>query len=182
MLAKLIALTIPLTLDSFLITAAIGLSHPPLRQRLRISGFFALFEGGMPLIGLLFGAAISGRIGGTANIVAGGLLVVFGLYTALHHSGEEDEARRLVSARGLAIIGLGLGISLDGLAIGFTYGVLRLPVVLTTAVIVAQAFLATQLGFALGARIKPGWRRYGELLAGWALVAIGVFVLWQELP
>jgi putative Mn2+ efflux pump MntP len=78
-------------------------------------------------------------------------------------------------------LALGLGISLDGLALGFTYGVLKLPVVLTTVVIMTQAVVATQLGFALGAKVKPAWRHHGELLAGWALVVIGAVILVQIL-
>lgn len=181
MVIKLIALALPLTLDSFLIAAAIGLGHPDLRTRLRISAFFALFEGGMPLVGLALGAALSGPLGGAAEYVAIAILVAFGLYTVFNGGQEDDNARRLVDARGLTVLALGLGISLDGLALGFTYGILKLPVILTTAVIIGQAFLATQLGFAAGGSIPPRFRELGEKLAGWALVLIGAVLLWQKL-
>lgn len=181
MVIKLIALALPLTLDSFLIAAAIGLGRPAWHTRLRISTFFAVFEGGMPLLGLALGAALSGPLGGAAEYVAIAILVGFGLYTVFNGSQEDDNARRLVDARGLTVLALGLGISLDGLALGFTYGVLKLPVVLTTVVIVAQAFLASQLGFAVGRSIPPRYRELGEKLAGWALVLIAAALLWQKL-
>ena len=131
----------------------------------------------MPLIGLIFGDALSHRIGHSATYLAAGLLIVFGLYTAAAVKKEEDEARRMVSARGLALLALGLGISLDGLAIGFTYGLLHLPAALITAIIVAQAFIFCQLGFSVGRFVPQRWQANGERLAGLALVAIGLYLL-----
>ena len=52
---------------------------------------------------------------------------------------EEDKASRLTTSRGLALIALGVSISLYELAIGFTIGLAHLPV---TAVIVAIALQA----------------------------------------
>lgn len=181
MITKIVALTLPLTLDTFLIAAAIGLGNPSRAVRLRLGGLFALFEGGMPLVGLALGQALSGPLGGAAEYVAIAILAGFGVYTAFNGSREDDDARRLVDARGLTVLALGLGISLDGLALGFTYGVLRLPVAIATGVIVGQAFIASQAGFLAGRRIPDRYRRLGEKLAGWALVGIAGALLSSRL-
>lgn len=181
MLFKLIALTAPLCLDSLLIAAAIGLSRPSRRHKLRLSGIFALFEGGMPLVGLGLGKALSGSLGHATGYIAAVILIGFGLYMTLHARDEDTSASRLSEAHGLTMIALGLGISLDGLAIGFTFGVLNVPVVPAVLVIAGQAFLLSQAGFALGGRISGRWRQVGEKLANLALVAIGLVLLVQEL-
>ena len=49
---------------------------------------------------------------------------------------EHEKASRLTASHGLALIGLGISISLDGLAVGVTIGLAHLPI---TAVIVAIA-------------------------------------------
>jgi len=180
MLAQLIALTIPLCLDSFLIAAAIGMTRPSHGDRIRISAFFATFEAGMPLVGLLIGAALSGPLGGAAEYTAIVVLIVFGLYATFNSKEEDNEAKRIASTHGLAIIGLGLGISLDGLAIGFTYGLLHLPVVLVTILIAFQAFVLSQVGFAVGGRLPESIRQYGEKVASLALVAIGLLLFVQK--
>lgn len=54
------------------------------------------------------------------------MLLLFGLYT-LFGSEEGEEDAGLARMRGPAALLLGLSISLDELAIGFTLGVLRLP-------------------------------------------------------
>lgn len=68
----------------------------------------------------------------------------------------------LQRARGMAIIGLGLGISLDELAIGFGAGLLRLPLVLLAVLIGAQAFVATQVGMRLGSKLGEEAREWAE--------------------
>jgi putative Mn2+ efflux pump MntP len=40
---------------------------------------------------------------------------------------EEEKASRITSSRGVALVALGISISLDELAIGFTVGLARLP-------------------------------------------------------
>ncbi|MGN6169255.1 MAG: manganese efflux pump MntP, partial [Solirubrobacteraceae bacterium] len=123
LLAKLLALVLPLGLDTLAVSAAlgtIGLSPP---SRLRVSVLFTAFEAGMPLIGLALGAPLGHAIGKAADYVAIGVLLGFGLYTLFSHD-EADEQRlaELVRPRGFGAVLLGLSISMDELAIGFTLG------------------------------------------------------------
>jgi len=89
---KLIALIVPLGLDSFAIAAALGLTGLARRERVRISLLFAGFEGGMPLIGLLLGGPLGSAIGGVTDYVAIGVLIAFGAYPLL--SREEGKSKR----------------------------------------------------------------------------------------
>jgi putative Mn2+ efflux pump MntP len=56
--ARLIAFVIPLGLDTFAVSAAVGLTGLSPRRRLRISLVFAAFEGLTPAIGLLIGGVL----------------------------------------------------------------------------------------------------------------------------
>jgi manganese efflux pump family protein len=87
---------------------------------------------------------------------------------------EEDKARGLLDARGLVMVGLGLSISLDGLAIGFSLGLAYLPVWRVVAASAVQAFVAVQVGLALGARIGERWREGAGRLAAIALIGLGI--------
>ena len=94
---------------------------------------------------------------------------------------EDDKASRRTSSHGLALIGLGVSISLDELAIGFTIGLAHL---LITAVIIAialQAFIAAQLGLAIGARIGERWRERAGQAAGIALTLLGIYLVASQL-
>ena len=94
---------------------------------------------------------------------------------------EEGKASRIMTSRGLALVGLGISISLDELAIGFSIGLVQLPVSAVIAAIALQAFVAAQLGLALGAKIAGRWRERAEQLAGIALILLGVYLVAQQL-
>jgi hypothetical protein len=116
----------------------------------------------MPLTGLGLGTALARGIGQAADYLAGAAVIVIGTWMLrAGDTGEEDEASRITSSRGLALIALGLSISLDELAIGFTIGLAHLPVTALIVAIALQAFIAAQLGRAIGTRI--GDRRLQEL-------------------
>lgn len=176
---KLLAFVLPLGLDSFAVAAAIGAAQPASAwQRLRISLIFVIFEGGMPLIGLALGDALAHRIGAVAGYLAAAVVIGTGAWMLL--SGDQDEkakASRITTSRGLALIGLGISISMDELAIGFTIGLTRLPVTIVIAAIALQAFIAAQLGLATGAKIAERWRERAERIAGIALIALGVYLI-----
>jgi putative Mn2+ efflux pump MntP len=124
--AKLIALVLPLGLDTFAVAAGIGMTSGSAVGTLRLSLLFSAFAAGMPLIGLALGAPIGHAVGGVADYVAIGVLLAFGLYTLLV-ADERDEERLANAAaiRGVGALVLGIGISLDELAIGFTLGLHR---------------------------------------------------------
>jgi manganese efflux pump family protein len=179
---KLLAFVLPLGLDSFAVAAASGATQALTAwQRLRISLIFVLFEGGMPLIGLGLGTALARGIGRVADYLAGAAVIAVGAWMLLAgEKDEDDKASRLTSSRGLALIALGVSISLDELAIGFTIGLAHL---LITAVIIAialQAFVAAQLGLAIGARIGERWRERAEQAAGIALILLGIYLIASE--
>jgi len=180
---KLLAFVLPLGLDSFAVAAAIGAAQvTAVWQRLRISLVFVIFEGGMPLIGLALGAALARGLGQVAGYLAGAAVIAIGAWMLLAADKDEDErASRLTSSRGLALIALGLSISLDELAIGFTIGLAHLPVTAVIVAIALQAFVAAQLGLALGAKIGERWRERAEQVAGIALILLGAYLIAEQL-
>jgi putative Mn2+ efflux pump MntP len=180
---KLLAFVLPLGLDSFAVAAALGASQVTTAwQRLRISLVFVVFEGGMPLIGLVAGSVLARGIGHIADYVAAAAVIGIGIWMLRSdNEDEEGQAGRIMTSSGLALVGLGISISLDELAIGFGIGLVRLPVSAVVAAIALQAFVAAQLGLALGAKIAERWRERAERVAGIALILLGAYLVAQQL-
>jgi manganese efflux pump family protein len=180
---KLLAFVLPLGLDSFAVAAAIGaVQKPKAWQRVRVSLVFVVFEGGMPLIGLALGSALARGIGHVADYVAAAAVIGVGAWMLL--AGEEDEeekASRLASSRGLALLALGISISLDELAIGFSIGLTHLPIVAVIVAIALQALVAAHLGLAVGAKVGERWRARAEQVAGFALIMLGAYLISAQL-
>lgn len=182
-IVKLVAFVAPLGLDSFAVAAAIGATgRIAARTRWRISLLFLLFEAGMPLVGVALGAPLARAIGDAADYVAAAAVVAIGAWLLLHGDADDDErAGRLVGARGLALLGLGISISLDELAIGFSLGLTHLPLVPVVIAIGVQAVAAAQLGLRLGGRIAERHREATERLASIILIALGLFLAAERL-
>ena len=175
---RLLALILPLAADTFAVSAALGILRLERRRRVALSLTFAGFEGGMPLVGLALGALLGRLIGNLADYVAIAALLGLGAYLLLQND-ENEGARieRLVRSNGITMLGAGVAVSLDELAIGFTLGLLGVPIVAALILIAVQAFAVSQLGFVVGTKVSESIREGAERLAGLALIAIGGFVL-----
>jgi putative Mn2+ efflux pump MntP len=177
-------LILPLTIDTFVLGTALGAAGIAKRERLRTSLILTAFEASMPVVGFIAGAGIGAALGGWANYLAAAVLAGIGILM-LRSGGAEEGAERnlrlLESARGWSIVILGVGISVDELAVGFGVGLLRLPFLLLVALIAVQAFLAAQLGMRLGSRLAEKARAAAGRLAGLLLVVAAALLLVEHL-
>ena len=175
---KLVLFVLPLGLDTFAVAAALGMRGLPRRERLKVSLLMAAFEMAMPVVGLLVGHALGHAIGSAATWVAVAVLAALGGWMLFHEEEHEGEkAAELATRGGVAVIALGISISLDELAMGFTIGLLHLSLWLAVVLIGAQAFLFSQLGLRLGSRLNESLRERAEQLAGLALLGLAVLLI-----
>lgn len=136
------------------------------------------FEMAMPVVGLLAGRGLGAAIGDLAPYIAGVALLGLGGYMLLaDESGEGEKVAGFSTRSGLALFALGLSISVDELTIGLSAGLLGLSILLTVLWIAAQAFVATQVGLRLGARLGEEFRERAEWVAGIALVVVALVLL-----
>ena len=180
---KLIGLIVPLGLDTFAVAAALGIAGLGRADRARVTVLFTAFEMGMPLVGFLGGTLVGGTLGNAADYLAIAILIALGAYMLWPRPEEREEQRLslLARTRGLAALGLGVSISLDELAIGFTLGLLRLNVLLIIVLIGVQTFVVTQLGLRLGRQVGERVREGAERVAGVALALLGLVLLAEKL-
>ncbi len=182
---RLVPLILSLGLDTFALSTALGIAPLPTRTRLRLALTFAAAEGLMPGVGLLLGRPLGDAIGGWAVYIAGALLIGTGgwmLREGLSDDDDDDDDRggeastimSAATARGLPLVGIALSVSLDELAMGFSFGVLRVPVVPALVAIALQALVVSLGGQWLGQRVGATLGERAEVLAGVVLCLLGV--------
>jgi putative Mn2+ efflux pump MntP len=102
------------------------------------------------------------------------------LATATAEDKETASIAKAASARWWVVAGLALGVSLDELAVGFSFGVLGFPLLPALGVIALQALVLSLVGQWVGGHAGRALGERAEKLAGPALLLVGVwFVLAQ---
>jgi len=129
---------------------------------------------------LLLGRALGGAIGAVADYAAVAALVSVAAWTLWVEDDESEDVSALALKRGTALIALGIGLSLDELAMGFTMGLLHLSIVTALILIGAQAFVLAQLGMRFGGRMGCAIQERAELAAALALVGLALLVLTEK--
>lgn len=179
-LTGLILVAVSVGLSNFAGAIGIGLSGVSAKMRIRVGILFGLFEAGMPIVGLIIGMSVAGRLGHIGTYVGAALLVLTGLYTIIQarrqksadDSRETEEERSGISTRQLAITAVAL--SLDNLVVGFALGVYHVNLVLAAAVMGVVSVGMALLGLELGSRLGRHVEEWAEELGGAVLIGVGL--------
>ena len=151
----------------------------PKKDQIRTSLILASFEALMPVAGVVIGKSFGDLLGHFAGYTAA-VVIGFAGWLMLKPSDEEKEQQRLKllsHARGLAIIDLGLSISIDELAIGLSLGLLGVPLIVAVVLLGIQAFVAAQLGLKLGTKVSEEAQAGAEKVAGGFLLLVAAALI-----
>jgi manganese efflux pump family protein len=129
------------------------------------------------LIGLVLGEAVAGYIGHhLAGYVAGGILILTGLYTIFQGRQVKTEERAPRGLQTHRLIITALALSIDNLAVGFALGGLQVQILLAAATIgtvsVAMSLAGLELGHRLGRRVEE----WSEEISGAVLILVGIAI------
>lgn len=188
-MTALVLVALAVAVDSFAAAAALGLAGPTRRRKLEIALVFGLFEGGMPLIGLLLGGQLTPMLGGAARPAGAALLGLAGAYQV---AGEFLPRRRNGSLHGWrARLWLSaVALSVDNLVVGLALGTYNVPVPAALGTFAAAGCGLSLLGVELGSRAgrlldrmslpgrlaKLDLADLGEITAGGLLIVIAVLL------
>lgn len=169
-----IALVLALGTDTLVMSISIGVLQP--NTKYKIALVFALAEGLMPTIGLLIGRVAGVWTGYLGRFVGGSLLLAVSVWFVFFDDDADGSMAKFgPNLAGWALLFTALSISLDELAVGFSIGLIGVPIVLTLFLIVVQALFFTCIGIAFGRRIKSFAGEWVEKAAG---IVLGLLGLW----
>jgi putative Mn2+ efflux pump MntP len=175
-MVALLLVAVSVGLDNFAASTALGVAGVDGKLRLRVALIFGVFEGVMPVVGLLLGRSLAHDLGGTAKPAAGALLGAAGAYAIVNgilHDGGETKGPKL-SVRHL--IPIGAALSIDNLVIGFALGAYRVNLVIAAITIAAVSVALSVVGLEIGGRLGARLGQRSELVGGAVLVLVGVAI------
>ncbi|WP_343344616.1 manganese efflux pump MntP family protein [Sphingomicrobium sp. XHP0239] len=176
-----VLLALALAMDAFAASIARGAGGIARRDGFMLALAFGLFQGLMPLIGLLLGDAFSGIIEAFDHWIAFVLLGAIGVQMireGLEPAETEGTGRRLTLA---AILTLALATSIDAAVAGLTLRFFELPVSVSLVVIGVTTFLLALVGVTLGGRLGMRVGKRAEVAGGAVLILLGVKILVEHL-
>lgn len=179
-------IAIGLSMDAFAVSMCKGLGMKRLNRKhaFIIALFFGGFQALMPLIGWFLGTQFEQYIQSVDHWIAFGLLAYIGgkmLWDAIRSS-DGEEAQRVESKLDVKeLVILAIATSIDALAAGITFAVLKTPIVPAVTLIglitLALCFIGVSVGFRFGSR----YEKAAQITGGVVLILIGLKILLEHL-
>lgn len=149
-------------------------SWPPV---LRLASAFGVFQFVMPIIGWLAGLTIVNIIAGYDHWVAFALLAYVGSKMIWEALKKEQEKEINDQTKGLSLLMLSIATSIDALAVGFSFSLLRTEIIFPAVIIGIVCFLMTIVGMIFGKGLAGIFGKKVGIFGGLVLIGIGVKIL-----
>lgn len=173
-------LALALATDAFAAAIARGAGGMSRREAFVLALAFGVFQGAMPLLGLMLGDAFSGLIEAFDHWIAFTLLAIIGVQM-VRAGLEPPEAAPARTLGPAAILVLAVATSIDAAVAGLTLRFFDLAVPAILAIIGATTFILSLLGATLGSRLGVGLGKRAEIAGGVVLVLLGTRILLEHL-
>jgi len=179
----IILIALGLSMDATAVAVGLGLSIKSLKIQngFVIGLFFGGFQAIMPVIGWSIGLGLKDLITSWDHWLVFGLLTGIGIkmiYESVKIKPVEDEIKDLKMS---VLLLLSLATSIDALAIGISFAVLRIAIITPVLVIGFVTFLLSFLGVGFGRHAGHLFERKLETVGGIILILIGVKIVLEHL-
>ncbi len=177
-------LAVSLAMDCFSVALASGMILKKVERAtfLKMSFFFGLFQGLMPVIGWAVAKLFSEYIRSCDHWVAFFLLSFLGVRMIVESFKDEDKCH--FDPRRLSVIlALAVATSIDALAVGVTFAFIDMDaaeMLCSVGVIGLVSFLFALIGNFVGVKVRQKLRFRMEWIGGVVLIGLGVKILCEH--
>ncbi|WP_307903801.1 manganese efflux pump MntP [Haliovirga abyssi] len=178
-LVSILLIAIGLAMDAFAVSISSGIAIKNLKigHSIKIGSFFGVFQAIMPILGWLAGNSFVKYAGKYSRWVAFLLLLFIGgkmIYESFVI--EESEAKKDVLSM-INLLLLAIATSIDALAVGVTFSLLKIDVMEPSVIIGIVTFFISVIGVYLGNKLGDLFGNKIEIIGGIILIGIGVKIL-----
>jgi putative Mn2+ efflux pump MntP len=178
-LMTVLIIAVGLGVDAFSVAIGIGASHDQ-KSWLpvwRLSSAFGFFQFGMAVVGWLAGLTVVDIISSFDHWIAFALLAIVGNKMIFEGLKNESLGEETDQTRGWTLLMLSVATSIDSLAVGFSFSVLKTEILVPAVIIGWVCFLMTVVGMLFGKVLARFLGKKVEILGGLVLLAIGIKIL-----
>ena len=181
-ITEIFLIGVGLSMDAFAVSICKGLSCQKLKVRhyLCVGLWFGGFQALMPTLGYLLGSTFAEYISSIDHWIAFGLLVIIGanmIREALKKGEEEVNSSFGVKTMLL----LAIATSIDALAVGVTFALTGVSIVLSASIIGCTTFVLSAVGLWVGHVFGAKYKTKAQITGGVVLILIGIKILLEHL-
>ncbi|PPT10286.1 hypothetical protein CKA32_002925 [Geitlerinema sp. FC II] len=182
-LTTITLVAIGLAADAFAVSLTSGLAirHIKLNKALKIALFFGGFQAFMPLLGWGMGLGFRQAIASIDHWIVFVLLVFLGGRTIYEAWQDTDDDKPFNPLKIETLLVLSVATSLDALAAGLGFSVLKMPILLAISIVGSVTFSLCVLGVYIGHYFGDWFQSKVEIVGGLILMGIGSKILWEHL-
>lgn len=182
-LLTVLLIAIGLSMDALAVALASGCAagESAWRPALRMAFFFAVFQMLMPVLGWLAGLGFKNVIARFDHWLAFLLLLFIGVKMIREARRPRDCRARSDLFSLPVLLGLALATSIDALAVGLSFSLLAVNIIVPVLVIGLVTWLLSLLGVLAGRRFGALIAGKMEIIGGLILIAIGSKILLEHL-
>lgn len=158
-----------------------GLGKMSSRQMTRLAAAFGSFHVFMPILGWLAGSTIVELISSYDHWVAFFLLALVGgkMFIEGIRGGEKVEEDSILGFKNLLLFSV--AVSIDSVAVGLSFSLEKVAILVPSLVIGATAFIFTYVGVYLGNKTGHWLGQWSQVIGGVILFGIGLRVILTHL-
>ena len=182
-LITIILVAIGLGVDGFSVAIGIGAANTKRSWApvLRLAAAFGLFQFAMPIAGWLAGLTIVNVIANYDHWIAFALLAYVGSKMIWEALKKEEEKETDDQTKGLPLLLLSIATSIDALAVGFSFSVLKEQILFPSVIIGIVCFLMTAVGVIFGKVLARIFGKKVSIFGGVVLIGIGIKILIEHM-
>jgi manganese efflux pump family protein len=176
---SVVLIALGLSADCFAVSLGIGAAgnSKSWKYMIRAAVFFGLFQLIMPLLGWIIGQTVVELVSSYDHWLAFALLFIVAVRMFWEFiKGESHSEVADISKWGI-LLTLSVATSIDALAVGLSFAMLKLNILISVIIIGVVAFFITLLGLWLGKRSSALLGRWALLAGSLILVGIGIRIL-----
>lgn len=173
---EILLISLGLAMDAFAVSICLGYRNSNRILALKAAFLFGVFQAVMPIIGWACGYQFRKHISAIDHWIAFFLLFLIGIkmiYEAIksddNTSGKQDSLK--------ALIILAVATSIDALAVGVTFSILKISILLPIVVIGVITFILSYSGVKFGCKLRSNFDKYAEIAGGVILIILGSKIL-----
>ena len=178
---SIIFIAIGLSMDSFAVSISNGLTIKNLDKKkiLIIASSLAFFQAIMPFIGWFAGIKVEKYIKEFDHWIAFSLLLFIGVKMIIEAFSEDEDKKSELNF--IRLIGQSIATSIDALAVGISFAILKMEILMPVIIIGVVTFMFSILGLQLGNYFGKKFGKYVEIFGGMVLIGIGVKILLEHI-